>query len=76
MTWSRLNRVAPVSLRAARRPYRRRDALFDVTSGGGNGACGGGYLCTATAGYDGPSGLGTPNGPGAFRTRGPRTFPR
>ena len=53
------------TLRAARRLYRHRDALFDVVSGG-NGACGGSYLCTATAGYDGPSGLGTPNGLGAF----------
>jgi hypothetical protein len=24
------------------------------------------YLCTAQAGYDGPTGLGTPNGTGAF----------
>jgi hypothetical protein len=24
------------------------------------------YLCTAVAGYDGPTGLGTPNGTGAF----------
>jgi len=35
--------------------------LFDVTSGS-NGSCGGSYLCTAGAGYDGPTGLGTPNG--------------
>ncbi|HZD70428.1 MAG TPA: hypothetical protein VFA45_16475, partial [Actinomycetes bacterium] len=25
------------------------------------------YLCTAVAGYDGPTGLGTPNGSGAFQ---------
>jgi hypothetical protein len=37
----------------------------DVTSGA-NGSCGGSYLCTAMRGYDGPSGLGTPNGIGAF----------
>jgi subtilase family serine protease len=35
--------------------------LFDVTSGS-NGACSPSYLCTGTPGYDGPSGLGTPNG--------------
>jgi len=40
-------------------------ALFDVTSGS-NGSCGGSYLCTAGAGYDGPTGLGTPNGVSAF----------
>ncbi len=48
----------------------------DVTSGS-NGSCKGGllgiganaskaYLCTAQDGYDGPTGLGTPNGVGAF----------
>ncbi len=31
-----------------------------------NGSCGGRYLCTAGTGYDGPTGLGTPNGTGAF----------
>jgi hypothetical protein len=40
-------------------------SLFDVTSGS-NGSCGGSYLCTSGAGYDGPTGLGTPNGTGAF----------
>ena len=38
--------------------------LFDVTSGN-NASCGS-DLCTATAGWDGPTGLGTPNGTGAF----------
>jgi hypothetical protein len=46
-------------------PYSHTSALFDVTSGS-NGSCGGSYLCTAKAGYDGPTGLGTPNGTGAF----------
>jgi hypothetical protein len=40
-------------------------ALTDVVSGT-NGTCGGAYLCTAGAGYDGPTGLGTPNGTAAF----------
>ncbi len=40
-------------------------SLFDVTSGS-NGSCGGSYLCTGTTGYDGPTGLGTPNGLTAF----------
>jgi subtilase family serine protease len=46
-------------------PYGHTSALFDVTSGS-NGSCGGSYLCTAKAGYDGPTGVGTPNGTGAF----------
>ena len=46
-------------------PYSHASALFDVTSGS-NGNCGGSYLCTAGPGYDGPTGLGTPNGSGGF----------
>ena len=45
--------------------YAGTASLFDVTSGS-NGSCGGTYLCTAVPGYDGPTGLGTPNGTGAF----------
>lgn len=39
--------------------------LHDVTIGS-NGTCGYPYLCSAVTGYDGPTGLGTPKGPGAF----------
>jgi hypothetical protein len=46
-------------------PYANRSALHDVTSGS-NGSCGGTSLCTAGVGYDGPTGLGTPNGTDAF----------
>ena len=46
-------------------PYANPASLRDVTSGS-NGSCSGSYLCTAVAGYDGPTGLGTPNGAGAF----------
>ncbi|GHB59245.1 hypothetical protein GCM10010347_31490 [Streptomyces cirratus] len=46
-------------------PYARTASLNDVTSGA-NGSCSGSYLCTAKAGYDGPTGLGTPNGTAAF----------
>lgn len=46
-------------------PYGNVASLFDVKSGS-NGYCGGSYLCTGTTGYDGPSGLGTPNGTTAF----------
>ncbi|MBM9507110.1 putative Ig domain-containing protein [Actinacidiphila acididurans] len=46
-------------------PYAHTAALNDVTSGA-NGSCSSSYLCTAKAGYDGPTGLGTPNGVTAF----------
>ena len=46
-------------------PYNNRSFLNDVTSGS-NGSCGGSYLCTAIVGFDGPTGLGTPNGVVAF----------
>ncbi|CAG7653100.1 putative Ig domain-containing protein [Streptomyces bryophytorum] len=50
-------------------PYSHTSALNDVTSGS-NGSCSGSYLCTAQAGYDGPTGLGTPNGTAAFTNGG------
>ncbi|WP_308013979.1 hypothetical protein [Streptantibioticus parmotrematis] len=46
-------------------PYADTAALNDVTTGS-NGSCSPGYLCTAGTGYDGPTGLGTPNGTAAF----------
>ncbi|MFI0721176.1 S8 family serine peptidase [Streptomyces sp. NPDC021224] len=46
-------------------PYAHGDALNDVQSGT-NGECAGSYLCTGAAGYDGPTGVGTPNGLAAF----------
>ncbi|HEV2654516.1 MAG TPA: S53 family peptidase [Ktedonobacteraceae bacterium] len=45
--------------------YSHSSSLNDVTSGN-NGSCRTRYLCTAGSGYDGPTGLGTPNGTGAF----------
>jgi subtilase family serine protease len=46
-------------------PYGHASSLFDAV-GGSNGSCSVTYLCTAVAGFDGPTGLGTPNGTGAF----------
>ena len=46
-------------------PYSHASSMHDVTSGS-NGVCGGSYLCTAGAGYDGPTGLGTPNAETGF----------
>jgi subtilase family serine protease len=45
-------------------PYANRSGLHDVTSGR-NGNCDT-NMCNAAAGYDGPSGLGTPNGTASF----------
>jgi len=45
--------------------YANRSALHDVTSGS-NGTCSYVRMCKGLAGYDGPTGLGTPNGVGGF----------
>jgi hypothetical protein len=50
--------------------YRARSGLFDVI-GGSNGSCGGSYLCTGVPGYDGPTGLGSPDGLRAFTSTAP-----
>jgi subtilase family serine protease len=48
-------------------PYSHTANLFDVTSGSNSSnGCNPSQLCTARAGWDGPTGLGTPNGVGAF----------
>jgi subtilase family serine protease len=57
--------LAGDSITYAERVYQNPDKLYDVTSGS-NGSCNGSYLCTAVAGFDGPTGLGTPNGIGDF----------
>ncbi|MDH6137903.1 hypothetical protein P3T37_007341 [Kitasatospora sp. MAA4] len=46
-------------------PYAHTSALNDVTTGA-TASCSPQYLCTAGPGYDGPTGLGTPNGTTAF----------
>jgi len=48
-------------------PYSHTANLNDVTTGH-NGTCAGqpAYFCNAEVGYDGPTGLGTPNGTAAF----------
>jgi subtilase family serine protease len=46
-------------------PYANPGALYDVTTGH-TASCSPAYLCTGEVGYDGPTGLGTPNGAAAF----------
>jgi Putative Ig domain len=41
--------------------YTHKSNFFDVTTGN-DGSCSPAYLCTAETGYDGPTGIGTPNG--------------
>ena len=50
--------------------YAHPTDFFDVTSGS-NGSCAITYLCTAAAGYDGPTGLGTPDGVSGFDSTAP-----
>ncbi len=52
-------------------PYQHAGHLFDVTFGS-NGPCtlNPPYICNAGKGYDGPSGLGTPDGIAAFSAAG------
>jgi subtilase family serine protease len=48
-------------------PYSHQSSFHDITEGSNftpDTVCG--YLCTAEPGYDGPTGLGTPNGTGGF----------
>ncbi len=56
--------------------YASSAGLNDVTSGTNNvwGDCTIAYLCTGVAGYDGPTGLGTPRGTGAFGPTTPGAF--
>ena len=49
-------------------PYSHKDQLYDVTTGS-NGSCGT-AMCAARTGWDGPTGLGTPLGVGAFTPGG------
>jgi subtilase family serine protease len=49
----------------AQYPYNDSSALYDVTSGS-TSSCDPSYLCTAETGFDGPTGLGTPDGTAAF----------
>ncbi|BAJ30049.1 MULTISPECIES: S8 family serine peptidase [Kitasatospora] len=57
----------PAGSRPESFPYRHPDALHDVTSGTTATDCAPAYLCAAGAGYDGPTGLGSPAGVAAFR---------
>ncbi len=50
----------PTSTDGVTIPYQNKDKFRDVTVGS-NGSCGGTIACQASAGYDGPTGLGSPN---------------
>ena len=59
--------VASTALGAAI-PYANTSGFNDVVGGTNTGHCRSGYLCTAVAGYDGPTGWGTPNGVAGFNS--------
>ncbi len=46
-------------------PYNHSQSLNDV-NGGSNGTCGGSGICMSSSHWDGPTGLGSPNGIGGF----------
>lgn len=46
--------------------YGANAAYFNDIVSGSNGSCGGTYFCTTQAGYDGPTGRGTPIGTGGL----------
>jgi subtilase family serine protease len=49
-------------------PYTNSGDLYDITAGTNTpSGCSPNYLCIAGPGYDGPTGLGTPDGTGAFQ---------
>jgi hypothetical protein len=49
--------------------YQHTSNFYDITSGN-DGSCSPSYLCTAGTGYDGPTGIGTPNGIAGLQTGG------
>ncbi|WP_194921114.1 putative Ig domain-containing protein, partial [Catenulispora rubra] len=49
--------------------YQHTANFYDITSGN-DGSCSPSYLCTAGVGYDGPTGIGTPNGITGLQTGG------
>lgn len=57
----------PTTVQAASLPYTKYSlsTLRDIVSGS-NGVCNPTYLCSGVTGFDGPTGLGTPKGLGAF----------
>lgn len=57
---------ASITVPAARAYAAPRGDFYDIKTGS-TGTCSPTYLCTAGAGYDGPTGLGTPHGIGAFK---------
>jgi len=50
-------------------PYQHTSNFYDITSGN-DGSCSPAFLCTAESGYDGPTGIGTPNGITGLETGG------
>lgn len=57
-------------------PYANPGLLNDVLGGtNSTSGCSPSYICTAGPGYDGPTGMGTPNGVGAFQAPGWATVP-
>jgi hypothetical protein len=53
------------------RPFHESSGVSGCTTAEQAASCSGASICTAAPGYDGPTGVGTPNGIGAFLLNGP-----
>ncbi|HVU74250.1 MAG TPA: PKD domain-containing protein, partial [Mycobacteriales bacterium] len=63
--WALTGALAPTTVSGGV-PYLNPSGWKDVTSGTNSSNCTAGYLCKAVAGYDGPTGLGSPIGVSGF----------
>ncbi len=63
----------PTNPRFAEGLYRNPSALYDVVGGSNGTNCSNTYLCNAVSGFDGPTGLGSPDGGNQYWT-GSRSY--
>jgi hypothetical protein len=77
--FTRLGLARTVSQQAGAWPATHLSSFYDVTSGSnesvGQGGCTSSYECVCQAGYDGPTGYGTPNGASLFSLSGGIALP-
>jgi hypothetical protein len=62
----------PSDMNGAASVYAHPRAMNDITAGPATGTCSPAYFCTPGVGYDGPTGMGTPNGTRAFGGTAPQ----
>jgi len=62
----------PSDMTGAASVYLHPRAMNDITQGPATGTCSPAYFCTPAVGYDGPTGMGSPNGTRAFGGTAPQ----